>query len=411
MQLAVPMTQTTEPHETKMKTRTLGALIALVCALGLSALSTARAQGPVHNPPPPPPHMGGGPLFTGTADLPPPPDLTGSDPDLTGSNCPPPDLSGSDSLLSGSGGPPPWISGSDGSVTSGSGAPCGPGGPGGFGNHGGPGGPPDLSGSGVALASGSGAPGCLGGTFGLPTGTSEILTEKITFTPTSGTTTSASALFQAIGISGTDHGSLDIRTKGLISGTYTVTAVTTSGSAAVTLGTFAVKGPTVSGSDVTPISHARSNTCFGGRRGIAFPDGFDPFDITSLAISDSNSNILFSADLTVITDASFDARTPAVTGTSVSGATGYVQLHAVAKAGVVSGFLAISATGLPASTTYTHAINGTDIDTVTTGSGGGLKLFATEGASGTLPSTVDLFTVTSVTVHDSSGNVILSASF
>jgi len=151
---------------------------------------------------------------------------------------------------------------------------------------------------------------------------------------------------------------------------------------------------------------------FGGPRGIAFPDGLDPFNIASLAISDSNSNVLFTADLTTITDGAYYARTPIVSGTTVSGVTGGAKIHAVAKAGVVKGALCVSAFGLPASTTYTYAVDGTDIGQVTTGSGGSLKLVATENPSGgTLPDTVNLFTVTSVTVYDGSGNLILSASF
>jgi hypothetical protein len=78
----------------------------------------------------------------------------------------------------------------------------------------------------------------------------------------------------------------------------------------------------------------------------------------------------------------------------------------------VNGVLAVKAYGLPASTTYTYAVDGTDIGTVTTGTTGALRLVATEKPSGgTLPDTIDLFTVTSVTVHDASANVILSASF
>jgi hypothetical protein len=150
---------------------------------------------------------------------------------------------------------------------------------------------------------------------------------------------------------------------------------------------------------------------FGGPRGIPFPDGIDPFDIASLAISDSNSNVLFTADLSTITNGALFARTPIVSGTSLS-AMGTAEIHAFAKAGVVTGALVVNASGLPESTTYTYAINGTDIATVTTGSAGSLKLVATEEPSGgTLPDTVDLFTVTTVTVHDDSGNVILSASF
>jgi hypothetical protein len=203
---------------------------------------------------------------------------------------------------------------------------------------------------------------------------------------------------------------MDVHTKGLAIGTYTVSAVTATGTAPVTLGTFNVKAPRTSGTTPPEMRNLKSNVDFGGPRGIAFPDGFDPFDITSLAISDSNANVLFTADLTTISNGVYYARTPIVSEST--GITGGAQIRAFAKAGVVKGGLSIRASGLPASTTYTYAIDGTDIGTVTTGSSGSLALLATEAPSGgTLPDTVDLFTVTLVTVHDDSGNVILTASF
>jgi hypothetical protein len=235
----------------------------------------------------------------------------------------------------------------------------------------------------------------------------------VAFTAASGTTTSANGVLQAVGASGTDHGSLDIHTTGLAAGTYTVSAATETGTAPVTLGTFDVKAPpTMSGTAAAPPRMMRSNTNFGGPRGIAFPDGLDPFDIASLAISDSNANVVFTADLMTITDGAFYERTPIVSGMTASDATGVAEIHAFAKAGAVSGALTVRASGLPDSTTYTYAVNGTDIGPVTSGSAGSLKLVATEKPSGgTLPDTVNLFTVLSVTVVDGSGNLILSASF
>jgi hypothetical protein len=113
-----------------------------------------------------------------------------------------------------------------------------------------------------------------------------------------------------------------------------------------------------------------------------------------------------------MTDGAFFARTPVVSGTSVPDAAGVAQIQAIARQGVVNGALALHATGLPPGTTYTYAVDGTDIGTVTTSARGSLRLVATEKPTGgTLPDTVNLFTVTGVTLVDGSGNVILSASF
>ena len=362
-----------------MNTKTLGLLAALACAGGIPFIpSTTHAQGPGGYPPPPWVSGSGAPILSGSGGPPPPPWVSGSGaPILSGSGGPP---------------PPPWVSGSGAPIVSGSGGPPPP---------------PRVSGPGAPVLSGSGGLPCVSGT-----GSFESLTIRVAFTATSGTTTTATGILQATDLNGTDSGSLAIRTAGLSAGTYTVSAVTDTGTAAETLGAFDVKVPGTSGAGgPAHPQDIKTSTQFGGPRGIPFPAGLDPFSIASLAISDSNANVLFTADLTAVLNGALYARTPIVSGTSVT-ATGAAQIHAFAKAGIVAGALVVNASGLPDSTTYTYAINGTDITTVTTGSAGSLKLVATEQpVGGTLPDTVDLFTVTSVTVHDDSGNVILSASF
>jgi len=333
--------------------------------------------------------------MTGTTT--PPPRLSGSgEPILTGSDGRSPRLSGSgEPILTGPDGPPPRLSGSGEPILTGS-----------------DGRPPRLSGSGGPILTGSGGPPppppCPPGS-GLPASTFEALTIRVAFTATSGTTTSANGVLQAVSLSGTDHGSLGLRTTGLPDGTYTVSAVADAGNTPITVGTFDIPIPTISGS-TTAEHKAKADPRKPGP--IPIPSSLDPFEIASLAISDSNANVLFTATLEPLSDGAFYARTPLVSGTSVPEAKGVAQIQAFAKAGVVQGTLTLHASGLPATTTYTYAVNGTDIATVTTGSAGSLKLVATEQTTGgTLPDTVDLFTVTTVTVHDGSGNVILSASF
>jgi hypothetical protein len=384
----------------KMKIRSLGMIPALVCAAGLFAASQANAKGPGGDAGSTTQISGSNPELTGSGNPPPPPPpwVSGSNPELSGSgNPPPPDLSGSGNP------PPPWVSGSDPEL-SGSGNPPPPD----LSGSGNPP-PPDLSGSGGPIVSGSGntPPPWADPLHG---GSLESLTTKVAFVPTSGTTTAATGLLQAVSFSGTDRGTLLVRTSGLSAGVYTVSAVTDTGTSSVTLGTFKVHNAVTTGTAAPPPHWTQAG--FGGPRGIPFPAGLDPFTLASLAISDSNANVLFTADLTTVTDGVYFASTPLVTGTSLPDAAGNAQIHARALAGVDSGVLTVNARGLADSTTYTYAINGTDIGTVTSGSAGSLHLIATENAStGTLPSTVDLFTVTSVTILDSDGNVILSASF
>lgn len=302
--------------------------------------------------------------------------------------------------------PPSW-SGSGGPILSGSGDS-------GFGGwHDGDHhqfGPPEWSGSGGPILSGSG--GSQPPAAGFRHGLSQILTETLTiraaFTPastgtasTSGSAT-ATGCVSAVNIGGTDTGSISIQTRGLTSGIYSLSGVSLSSTDSVALGDFTVRAG-------GPGHHGRGH----GQckfHGIILPTGFDPFAISSLAISDSNGNLLFTADLSTISDGAFSARAPLVSGSS--GISGTATIKARAAGGVVTGSLKLSASGLPASTTYTYAVDGNDIATVTTTAGGRLRVDATEDPStGTLPSSIDLFTVTTVTVHDSSNNVILSASF
>jgi hypothetical protein len=76
-----------------------------------------------------------------------------------------------------------------------------------------------------------------------------------------------------------------------------------------------------------------------------------------------------------------------------------------------TGRIVIRAQGLPASTRLTYAADGTDLGKTTTDSAGNLTVYAAQGGKGKLPSTLDLFSITTLTVHDAAGNVYLSAGF
>jgi hypothetical protein len=76
-----------------------------------------------------------------------------------------------------------------------------------------------------------------------------------------------------------------------------------------------------------------------------------------------------------------------------------------------TGVLAIHAQGLPADATVTYAADGTTLGTAVTNSAGNLNIHAVQGGYGTLPPTLDLFSVQTVTVYDGNGNVLVSAGF
>jgi fibronectin-binding autotransporter adhesin len=78
----------------------------------------------------------------------------------------------------------------------------------------------------------------------------------------------------------------------------------------------------------------------------------------------------------------------------------------------VTGELVIHAKGLPAKADVTYFADDTEIGTATTDRAGNLSVSAIQGGkNGTLPDTVDLYTVQTVTIEDGSGDVLLSAGF
>lgn len=347
-----------------MKTKSV--LFALFCGTSLSLAQTSHAQNPGHRPPPPPPQASGsnGVITSGSntgeqGHRPPPPILTGTDDGAI--------TSGTDNTF-----PPPCTSGTNNPATSGS-------------NNA----PPAQQGS-----------------------VFEALNLKVEFdavSETSGSDASAIACLQVVNHDGTLGGSLNVNTKGLAAATYTVSA-TLSDETDLTLGTFTVADvSTLSGTKAAKNTAVKqSGHVAFGDNGITFPDGLDPFDIASLSIADADGNVLFTADLTTITDGSFSAHVPIVADALAPDAVGFADIKVMDRDGSVNGILALKASGVPASTTYTYSIDGTDIGTVTSTADGHLKITA---STSSVLTGVDLFNTTSVTIHDGSGSIVLTASF
>jgi len=274
--------------------------------------------------------------------------------------------------------------------------------------------------------------------------------------------------------SGTTRGAIDVSVTGYAPGAYTVSAVTESSNSTVVLGSLTVTSgslPIVTGSGPIPLSNAKArdkdavaaspafvvlepwglssgHAYFGGRRN-PFPDGFNPFDVATVSVSDSNGDVISTATLTPVPNGFYNAVSPLASGTSAPGATGTALIRASASTPIVmpmaqtysvttgsiwggpvpvvppiiidplppiffnptTGQLAIHAHGLPASARLTYAADGTDLGTATTDASGNFNAWARQGNGGSLPSTLDLFSVTTITVTDASGNVLVSAGF
>jgi len=255
---------------------------------------------------------------------------------------------------------------------------------------------------------------------------------------------------------GKTTGTIDVSVSGYKAGLYTVSAVTASSTSTVVLGTLTVTTGTFPiWSGTSPIFYntaaatpaiiafppwgvSSGSAVFGGKAA-PFPGGFSPFDVATLSLSDSNGNVVTTAVLTPVPSGYYTALSPLIAGTAAPGAAGFALIHAEAPprflpmamtastpsiaapaipgepilpiSGPITGRLAIHAHGLPASTTLTYAADGVDLGTVTTDASGNLTLFAAQGPHRKLPSTLDLFSVNVVTLHDSSGTIFMTAGF
>jgi hypothetical protein len=203
------------------------------------------------------------------------------------------------------------------------------------------------------------------------------------------------AAFNASTVGGTTTALLTIRVKGLAAGTYTIDSVSTSTSAVTALGTVTVE------------SNGKGTVSFGSEDGTAFPDGFDPLDIATIEVADASGTILLSGDLSAATAGTTATFTGKVKTTAGSGATSSSGSAAIVSRTVgrsVSQAFALTAKGLPVSTTLTLKVNGVVSGQVKTSRSGTVSLAK-------LPSGATASKVTSVTLDTASGQRVLGAYF
>lgn len=123
-------------------------------------------------------------------------------------------------------------------------------------------------------------------------------------------------------VDGVTRGWIDLTVSDYAIGSYTVSTVTVSSSATEILGDLTVRG----------LRGRRSGESIGqasfGFRHKAFPPGFDPFDVATISVSDSNGSVVSSATLTPVPDGSYNALSPFAPGTGAPRATGYALIRA-----------------------------------------------------------------------------------
>ena len=166
-----------------------------------------------------------------------------------------------------------------------------------------------------------------------------------------------------------------------------------------------------------------SETVFGGPSGKPFPDGFDPADIDTLTVTDSNGTERLAGSF--VDAADLQLRTRLVNlrmdpGAADPGAAGAVSFRIKTTGTKSRDAFLLYVGGLPASATVTLLADGAAVGTFTTTANG--QLVIVEGAVpvptsvigrmlpvNALPATVDLDTVSTLTLTDAAGNVLASA--
>jgi len=237
----------------------------------------------------------------------------------------------------------------------------------------------------------------------------ETLDVDILMTPTASAPAGSSIelSLEAEDDEGTTKAELKLETKGLPAGTYSVSVTLKSDGSTVALGTFTV--------DAQGEAEIEFSTNPEDSEEAPFPANFNPFDIATVSVSDANNVVLFTADLTnatAVKTMDLNASVRATPGPSDPSATGNAVLTAHASSGKTTGMLVLNGHGIPASTAMTLVINHANVKKVSSDKAGNVSISITpKGKNGAVARGITLFKVTSMSLHDKFGNVLLSFSF
>jgi hypothetical protein len=209
---------------------------------------------------------------------------------------------------------------------------------------------------------------------------------------------SARVSLEAENENGMTAGELEVKTRNLPAGNYSVTATLKSDGSTVVLGTLTVDNE---GEGELELGH----------EGNALPANFDPADVDSVAITAVNGVVLFTADLSGLTTANtmnISVAQAAVAGSGVPNATGNLTITGFLSHGRVKGSLQFIGHGLPANTQVVITINGIPAKNLHTSKTGDVRVnLGPKGKTGTIVPGITLAGITSVALVDRNGNILL----
>jgi hypothetical protein len=207
---------------------------------------------------------------------------------------------------------------------------------------------------------------------------------------------------------GTTDGELKLDARGLPQGTYSVSVTLKSNGSTVALGTF-----NVSAQGEGEIEFATNPE---DSDEVSFPVGFNPMDIATVSVANSANVVLFNADLTNVKTASamtLNATVNGQPGPSDPNASGTATLTANSSKTGPKGQVQLMGSGFPARTPLITLVNNSAVSKkAKTDNNGAFHFnFGPKRKASTVAAGVTLFQVTSITLKDTSGNVLMTFSF
>ena len=207
---------------------------------------------------------------------------------------------------------------------------------------------------------------------------------------------------------GSTDAELKLDGRGLPRGTYSVTASLKSNGSTVPLGTFSVNSQGEGEIEFATKPEDSDE--------VAFPANFNSMDIATVSVANSANVVLFTADLTNVKIASamtLNATVNGQPGTGDPNASGIATLTANSSKSGPKGQVLLSGTGFPARTPLVTLVNGSVVSKkARTDNNGAFHFnFGPKGKASTLVPGVTLFQVTSITLQDTAGNVLMTFSF
>ena len=207
---------------------------------------------------------------------------------------------------------------------------------------------------------------------------------------------------------GTTDGELKLQTHGLPAGTYSVSVTLKSDGSTVALGTFSV--------DAEGEGEVEFATQPEDAEEVPFPANFNPMDIATVSVANSSNVVLFTADLSNAKTASgmsLSANVAGQPGASDPNASGTGSLTANSSSRGPKGQVLLTGSGFPIRTALVTVVNNSVVTKkAKTDNNGNFNFnFGPKGKSSTVAPGVTLFQITSITLKDSAGNVLMTFGF